>query len=78
MISLEEIHSDLLPIFERKFGEVHCRSEFDKRLFFRFKSEESAICGHVITNAYLEKHDIPGRVIASTTPRVIILILGSG
>jgi len=71
---ITDVQSDLHPELERKFGEIHCRAE-DKRLYFRFKTEEHAICGEVAINEYLKSRDIRGRTL-NRESRTVILFLG--
>lgn len=71
---IEDLRSDLLPALERKYGEVYCRVS-ESRLYFKFKSEECALCGQTAINAYIEKNQIPARTI-SPESRSVILIIG--
>ncbi len=75
MISLDDLRSDLLPELESRYGEIHSRVESSgKRLFLKFRTEESALCGLAAINEYIDNVGVPIRAISSTEPRAVILI----
>lgn len=74
--ALVDIRSDLLPGLENKFGETFCRIEGRDRLFFKFSTEEHAICGLVAIREYLSRVGIPGLVIASGARTVTLMMEG--
>jgi hypothetical protein len=73
MIPVEEIRSDLLPELEQRYGEIFCQVR-NHRLRFIFRTEESAICGQLAINAYIEKTGLPGHTINGENLTVILII----
>ncbi len=70
---ITDIRSDLLPELETRFGEIY--SEINKnKIFFRFRSEENALCGQTAIAEYVKTRKIPGNVTPSSNKTIILVI----
>jgi len=73
-----DIRSDLLPELEARFGEIFCpKIRESPRLLFKFRSEESALCGQTVIQAYIDQRNIPART-APPEDNAVVLIIGQG
>ncbi len=73
---ITDIRSDLLPELENRFGEIYSEITNNK-IFFRFRSEENALCGQAAIAEYVKTRRIPGNVINNSDKTITLSVRGN-